>query len=265
MDAMGKTGETLQTKIVRVDPRGLTLLEENARFMPAEQYQRLVLNIQRDGCLSSTPLVYRNKDQVIVLSGNHRTMAAIDAGLEAIDVMEILSPLTEDRMRAIQLSHNALNGKDQLNVLKSIWSKIDGVDAKEYAALSKQMIEDMERIDVPAIDARLNFEHISIMFLGEEKEEVLDVLQKVRKWNITGKDVWVEAIQHYDDIARAMEDICTRETIHNFATAILLMARYATEYLAWVDAGEVTLGHAQHPVEKGGSIPHTRCFEDREL
>ncbi|MGN5379054.1 hypothetical protein ACQ4WX_22040 [Streptomyces lasalocidi] len=47
-------------RIVEGDPRGLTLLDVNARFMRHEQFHRLVANIREDGHLTSTPLVWHD-------------------------------------------------------------------------------------------------------------------------------------------------------------------------------------------------------------
>jgi len=52
------------------------LLEKNAPFMRAEQYQRLVSNVKRDGCLTSVPFAVRNGERFLILSGNHRVQAA---------------------------------------------------------------------------------------------------------------------------------------------------------------------------------------------
>lgn len=73
----------ITTRIERMDPKALKLLERNARFMRQETYARLVDNVRRDGRLTSVPFAIREPDgRYLVLSGNHRTMAAIDAGLE---------------------------------------------------------------------------------------------------------------------------------------------------------------------------------------
>ena len=63
------------------------LLEKNARFMRAEQYQRLVSNVKRDGCLTSVPFAVKNGERFLILSGNHRVQAAKDAKLTEILVL----------------------------------------------------------------------------------------------------------------------------------------------------------------------------------
>ena len=70
-------------------PDELGLLEKNARYMKAEQFQNLVENVKKDGNLSSLPLCYREKDgKLRVLSGNHRVMAARQAGVEQVLVLD---------------------------------------------------------------------------------------------------------------------------------------------------------------------------------
>ena len=50
-----------------------------ARFMRLEQYRRLVDNIKRYGCLTSAPFAVRRGDRYVILSGNHRVLAARNA------------------------------------------------------------------------------------------------------------------------------------------------------------------------------------------
>ena len=52
-----------------VDPGELKLLDKNARYMKAEQFQSLVENVRKDGNLSSLPLCYREEGgKLLVLS-----------------------------------------------------------------------------------------------------------------------------------------------------------------------------------------------------
>jgi hypothetical protein len=100
-------------------PGELKLLEKNARYMKAEQFQSLVENIKKDGNLSSLPLCYREKDgKLRVLSGNHRVMAARKAEVESVLVMVLGDEKDADEQMAIQLSHNAIAGQDDLVILK---------------------------------------------------------------------------------------------------------------------------------------------------
>ncbi|MGD9932714.1 MAG: ParB N-terminal domain-containing protein [Dehalococcoidia bacterium] len=104
--------EGIETEIVTVDPREIVLLELNARYMNPETFRRLVENVKRDSVLTQLPFCVREQGRLKVLSGNHRVQAAIEAGLERIEVLVSKTELSPARQRAIQLSHNAIAGED---------------------------------------------------------------------------------------------------------------------------------------------------------
>lgn len=100
-------------KLDLVNPREIILLDKNARYMTQEMFDNLVSNIKKDGGLSSLPLCYREPDgRLLVLSGNHRVQAAVHAGLEEVLILVIDKELTRQEQVAVQLSHNAIEGRD---------------------------------------------------------------------------------------------------------------------------------------------------------
>ena len=74
--------------------------------------------VKRDGQLTSAPFACRDGDGYLVLSENHRTQSAIAAGLETIPYIITDDELSEDQRISIQISHNALSGKDDPFILK---------------------------------------------------------------------------------------------------------------------------------------------------
>lgn len=135
--------EKLNTKITRYSFRDLVSIKNakghrNARYMTAQQHQRLVANIRRDGCLTSLPLVARcetDPDKLLIVSGNHRVDAAREAGIEEIDCIEIIDLLPKKRLVAIQLAHNAIEGQDDQSVLKSLYDELS-IEWQEYSGLT---------------------------------------------------------------------------------------------------------------------------------
>ena len=237
MEEMGKVDSTppLKIKIQEIDPKQVVLLKQNARYMSATMFSRLVENIRRDGCLSSTPLCCIEAGKLLCLSGNHRTKAAIAAGLETIRVMVIQTDLTADQRKAIQLSHNAINGADDFEKLKQIWQEINAVDAKLYSGLSKESIENLEFPKVPPIDARLDYEQLTLLFLGDELETLRSIAVECRRRGVLSDNNWVETIDNYEQVTKVLTEVCTREKVINMATAILAMADYAERYIALCD------------------------------
>ena len=92
------------------DPRTLTLLDVNARFMPYGKFQVLVERIKEDGVRQQWPFVWRDPDSgnLIVLSGNQRvkprTVVPLSTlfgnGLTAQDAAVIARALSKMKARS---------------------------------------------------------------------------------------------------------------------------------------------------------------------
>lgn len=222
------TDRKLVTRILSMDPKDLVLLEKNARYMTAAQYERLVNNVKRDGCLTSLPLVYRDGDAFIVLSGNHRTKAAADAGLKTIDVLEICTPLTPEERTAIQLSHNAITGQDELNTLQDLYRSL-GLEERLYSGLDDSVL-DMDPLKLPTLGS-LSPEYVQVLlfFLPEDAAIVSEVLDRIAKQP--------KPLYHFADLATWDEFfnsvVATKEgaNVLNSAAALRAMARLAAERL----------------------------------
>ena len=211
-----------------VHPGELHLLDKNARYMKAEQFQALVENVKKDVNLSSLPLCYReNGGKLLVLSGNHRTMAARQAGLEQILVIVVADEKTEDEKLGIQLSHNAICGQDDLVILKELWESIKNVQAKLYAGLDSETIKSLEGIKFAAIsEQRLQYKLANFMFLPEEIED-LDQLLKETAMAFAGDAVYLAHLNTFDAFFDLVVKIKKRCQIKNSAAAFLKLMELA--------------------------------------
>ncbi len=242
MAKAGKSG--IETEIIKIDPKSIKLLEVNARYMPPERYSRLVENIKHDGCLTSVPLVYKLKEdgklgkkgELVCCSGNHRTKAAIDAGLLTIDVQSITSEISVDDFVAKQLSHNSLVGLDNHQILKRLWDEMGSIEAKLYSGLDKEVIG-VEMPVVPTLNISVDFEQVTIVFLPDEKEKVREALEEIKKRAILSDENWIEKIASYDEFKKAIVEISGKEGVHNYATVVSLMAEYALRYMRLEEKG----------------------------
>jgi hypothetical protein len=222
-----------------VHPGELHLLDKNARYMKAEQFQALVENVKKDGNLSSLPLCYReNGGKLLVLSGNHRTMAARQAGLDQILVMVVADEKTDDEKLGIQLSHNAICGQDDLVILKELWESIKNVQARLYAGLDSETIKSLEGITFAAIsEQRLQYKLANFMFLPEEIES-LDQLLKETAVAFSADAVYLANLNTYDAFFDLVVKIKKRCQIKNSAAAflkLLELARVGLEQLMQVE------------------------------
>jgi hypothetical protein len=222
-----------------VDPGELKLLDKNARYMKAEQFQSLVENVRKDGNLSSLPLCYREEGgKLLVLSGNHRTMAARQAGVEQLLVMVVADEKTADEKLGIQLSHNAIAGQDDLVILKELWESIGNVQAKLYAGLDSDTVKALEGIQFSAIsEQRLQYKLANFMFLPEEIQS-LDELLKETAMAFSADVVYLANLDTYDAFFDLVVKIKKKCVIKNSAAAflkLLELARIGLEQMMTVE------------------------------
>ncbi|MEU6932854.1 ParB N-terminal domain-containing protein [Streptomyces sp. NPDC046374] len=208
--------------IVQRDPRNLKRLEINARFMRKEQFDRLVRNIKRDGCLTSLPLIWREGDddeeRELVLSGNHRTDAAVAAGLETIDCMLIVGPLSDARRLGLQLSHNAIAGEDDMATLAMLYEQIDDLDWREYSGLDDKTLNLMAEVNLEGIsEANLNFQTVQLVFLPQELQAAKEAFQEAKA---PADERWVAAYKDYDRLIDALNEASGAHNVGNLASTL---------------------------------------------
>ena len=237
-------------RLEMVTPGELKLLEKNARYMKAEQFQSLVENIKKDGNLSSLPLCYREKDgKLRVLSGNHRVQAGRQAGVEQIMVMVVGDEKDSDERLAIQLSHNAIAGQDDLVILKDLWESIKDVQAKVYAGLDSDTVKALQGIQFAAIaEQRLQYKIVTFTFLGHEVEN-LDELMKAIAVAFASDVVYLATLEAYAPLYELMLKIKKHCLIKNTTAAFMKynelaligydqMVKVEAEHCGAADSGE---------------------------
>jgi hypothetical protein len=150
--------------------------------MSPEERARLIENIKIDGRLTSGVLACVNADQSVeMLSGHNRADCSIDAGYPEADVLVITTPLTEERKTAIQLSHNAIVGKDNPSVLAEMYRGL-GLDAKMFSGLTDDVL-DYQKLSIGGLAAGVQYEELLIAFLPEDRHAFELSLNRVKKSN----------------------------------------------------------------------------------
>ncbi|MEU8521211.1 ParB/Srx family N-terminal domain-containing protein [Streptomyces sp. NPDC048577] len=233
------TPAPLKPRMVEGDPRELTLLDVNARFMRHEQFQRLVANIRDDGALTSTPLVWNDTEtgRRIVLSGNHRTKAAIEAGLERIWWMEVTEPLPRQRQIALQLAHNAITGEDDPATLKALYEELEDVSMRLYSGLDDKTLELLDEVTVPSLaEANLDFATVQIVFLPDEKEAAEKALEAARK-TASADARWLARIDQYEQVLDTLDTTKGAHNIGNVAAAFAIILTVVERHLGELAEG----------------------------
>lgn len=227
-------GDSVPYKLGVVVPREVRLLDKNARYMNHEMFTNLVNNIKKDGALSSLPLCYQPtpEAEMIVLSGNHRVQAAQSAGLEFMMVLIIDRELSRSEQVAIQLSHNAISGKDDQAILKSLWDEIEDIDLRMYAGLDSELLAELDKLEFVTIsDAQPDFKQVILLFLPEEVEQIKALLQEADVL-FSQDETFISSRAHYETIFDTLVEVKDKFNIVNNPTALLKIFELAGERLA---------------------------------
>jgi hypothetical protein len=235
----------LKTRVVERKLADLTFLKnapnhKNARFMAADQFQRLVENIKGDGCLTSTPLIAHDEAQPdidIVVSGNHRVEAAIAAGIEAAHCIEIIEPLSRQRLIAIQLSHNAIEGDDDKSVLKELYDELD-IEWREYSGLSDNDF-DLNDLSVASVSG-VSAEYIDLVFsfLSEDAQAVQDFMDRAQAWARRETTAYAARFEQFEDFLEAIIRAKALKGVNNSSVAVALLCELAGERMDQIEAAQ---------------------------
>ena len=107
-------------------------------------------------------------------------------------------------------------------------------EAQCTTAMMQQQI--FRYIAIPPIDARMQFEQFTLLFLPEEIEEISRIAETLKRRGMVQGVIGVETLASYARVAEAVQAICEKEKVHNYATVFALMAEYAIKYLESVEA-----------------------------
>lgn len=220
--------DALETTQETASPAELKLLEKNAHFMPERVFKQLVANIQRDGCLTSAPLVYDDGETKLVLSGNHRVKASLAAGLTEIPIIVVRGELTPQRLTAIQLSHNALVGDDDPNVLRELYESLDLLEQR-YTGLTDTDLGVLEDPDLAKLSVGLpKYDEVTIAFLPEDLTEFSDNLEKLKAKADRHRVIWAR-FEHYEAFFAAVFGVKAARKIGHDGVALMVMSQLALE------------------------------------
>lgn len=231
---------SLETESVRRRLVELKSLDTNARFMRQETYQRLVENLRGDGTLTSAPLIYSGDGEYpegheLILSGNHRVQAGIDAGIAEADCLLIRQTLPKARQTALQLSHNAVEGEDDLAILKQLYEGIDDVDARGYAGLDDKTLELLDKVELESLsEANLDFHTVQLVFLPPEADAARTALESLTR---SVDETWLAAYSDSNKTLDALAAAHSSYNIGNVATALGVLIALTEQHLTDLQDG----------------------------
>lgn len=223
----------LPYRLEYLDPQEIDLLAKNARFMRNDTYRQLVENVRRDKALESVPLLYAGPDvaRPVALSGNHRVMAARDAGLSRILCLVISDPKGAEERIAKQISHNAIVGQDDLQVLKELYDSVADLTLKAYSGIDEEVRKQLNSIKFePVSEPRLKFKTVTLLFLPREVDELRQVVKEVERL-LTEDTTFIAMSSDYAQFFSALAEVKESLSIKNSSVALLEALRRGVEQI----------------------------------
>lgn len=196
-------------------------------------------NIARDGGPTQVPFAVKDGDGYLVLSGNHRVKATLEAlGQDYVGPVQLTDdPLTEQQRVALQLSHNAIAGEDDPGTLKLLYDQLDDIDWKLYSGLDDKTLALLAEIETPPLpEPRLDYQMITLLFLPSERERVEAVWKEARTM-VTGDAVYLARLSDYDRFMDALDAAGRSWAVTNAATSLLVVLDIFEQHRTELSAG----------------------------
>lgn len=235
--ALGDNWGPIDTEFVPdFDLTALVAQQVNARFMTAAQMAQLTDNIRRDGVLTSAILAYRDPESGVhsVVSGHHRKDCALAAEVTRGPVIVITTPLTLQRLRALQLAHNAITGQDDLSTLRQMFAGLD-LAAKSYSGVDDAVLGNLGKVTLGGLGVSMKYQEMQLFFLDQDATVVEAALERISK-AAKKKQAYVAAYRDYDEFFEVM--VRGKHSLGAFNSAITfrLLCDLATAKLDEIEA-----------------------------
>jgi hypothetical protein len=225
-------------KIIEINPNEIAFIKKNARYMNKVEYEQLVTNIKRDGQLSSTPFISLKDGVYTVISGNHRVKASIDANLLSIHCM-VGENLSQDEIRAIQLSHNSISGKDDLTILKDLFEEIKSVELQDYAFIDNSVFDELEKMDITIVQPTNEFISIGLMFFDAEFSKFEDIVQEIKISAKANELVIPMPKKDHKKFSEVVTKLKSDYNIKDYGAALIKMAYLADSVIGKNEESEI--------------------------
>ncbi len=252
----------LNADLAIADVSELVFLTKNARYLKQEKYQQLAENIAEDGGLTSIPLVAKMENgKYEILSGNHRIKAAKQSGQENILVLSIDQVLPREKKIAIQLSHNALEGKDDPQILKSLYDELVMLDMKKYSGVDEAVFAELENLKTATMTGdALRFKAVTLMFLPSEIEYIKETFDRIKE-RIGSDEAWLMHEKDYDRYLDAMEITKSAFDVKNTALAFTIILDNFSKTFDLLKDVALRVEEGQEESKKKKTVPLTPIFD----
>lgn len=207
----------------------------NARVMPPEMFDRLTENIKRENRLESLPFAIKRPKFFELVSGHHRLRAARAAGMTEIFLLvDEREDLSNSAVRAKQLAHNRIAGKDDDEILQRIFAEIESVDDLLESGFSEADFDDLKQLEaakVMDVAALIDWRTLNLMFLPETVDNLDAITKIVPKVDKKAESIGVVSLEVFDRFKTACIELGRTEDIRSMGAIVSMMAEITLAHL----------------------------------
>jgi len=212
----------------------------NARVQPPEMIERKSETMRRDKRLESIPFVVKRGDPADdppgwfeMVSGHHRIRAARAAGIKRIIVLADTRDLSRSAVVAKQLAHNALQGKDDPEVVKRLFEEIDDVNLQLEAYVDPKDFDlpKAEAVAVDSVQVDFDYRFVAFAFLPSQMEAFEKLCERLPSY---GEEDLVGACdaELFDRFKEAVIRTGKVSNIRSVGATVARMVKIAEEWCA---------------------------------
>lgn len=212
-------------EIWRIPISDLREQDVNARQQDAAMFERLTTTVKRDGRLESLPFVAQTDKGFEIVSGHHRVRAAIAAMLPNVVCLVDSSGLNSDQIKAKQLAHNSIQGKDNAQLVSQIFKEIQDADAKLEAFIDQKVDVPLPKVKVEDITIKLDYRFVSVVFLPSESKRWDEIVKQVGAMQ---PELWAAEMQHFAPFQALVKRISADYDMHAMGTILSKMGELAS-------------------------------------
>ncbi len=193
--------------VAKVNIEDLVEQSLNARTMPRDMFRQLTANIgARHAMVESLPFCAETKNGIEIVSGHHRVRGARAAGITEIYVLLDTSGLTESQIKSKQLSHNAIAGADNPQILKELFEQIEDAEARIQAFIDPKAlnIPAPASIEIGDLNTEVAFRHVSFVFLDHQLEKWDEAIALI---STDTSFVGAADLQHFEKFKKTVQKV----------------------------------------------------------
>lgn len=240
-DLIADLGDGLE--IWQADVDALREQQKNARVMDPKTFNRLTENIARDGRLEQLPFCAAIGDgtepvTVEIISGHHRIRSARAAGKKRAPILVDVTGLTRSQIVSKQLSHNAIQGKDDDDILAQLFTEMDNLEDMISSHVDPEKLGISPPLDAESLQPiSVDFEGKTVVltFLPSQIEDFLSACNTIPR---DAALVNVLPMETYEKFQQTMKSLGHACDIRSLGAILSKMCDIAQEFLQHFEPDE---------------------------